>query len=112
MDLIFGKIFFHRHRIENEFVESEQERMLTEVEAVLDKYGVELARYEVAGLLGKSNPTGKCSRCGYLTLDVDRSTEELEKGDVYDDLNEVIHLGHTLEGKLICSECEKWLKNT
>ena len=112
MDLFFGKIFFHRHRTENEFVELEQENMLAEIGAVLDKYGVELARYEFAGLLGKSNPTGKCSRCGYLTLDVASSTEELEKGDVYDDLNEIIHLGQTKEDKLICGECEKWLKNT
>ena len=112
MNLFFGKIFFHRHRAENEFVELEQETMLEEIEAVLDKYGVQLARYEFAGLSGEINPTDKCSRCGYLTLDVAGSTEELEKGDVYDDLNEIIHLGQTKKDKLICDECEKWLKNT
>ena len=109
MSLFFGKIFFHRSCDESDFAESEQDRMLNEIEDVLKKYGVELARFEFAGLNHKCNPTGKCNNCGYLTLDTVNSSEELEVGDVYDDLREVIHLGYEKNGKFICYDCENWL---
>ncbi|GAA6140166.1 hypothetical protein NBRC116583_39140 [Arenicella sp. 4NH20-0111] len=109
MDLFFGKIVFHRRGEKEVFGEVEQNNMLEDLTAVLNKHGVELARYEFAGLLGKYHRTDKCHRCGNLTLDVSNSSGELEKGDVFDDLNEIIHLGHIENENLICLDCKEWI---
>lgn len=112
MALFIGKILFHRKSNEQRFVEASQDEMLEELEAVLNKYGVELARYELASLPSQHYPADKCYRCGYLTLDVANSSQELEKGALYDDLNVVIHSGRIKNNQLICTECEEWLENS
>jgi len=110
MGLFFGKVLFHRQVLNNgEFSDDDKNEMLNELEEVLNKYGAELARHETVNLNKENHPVSECSRCKYLTLDISNTKGELERGEVYDDLYDVLHLGHVKDGKLICTACKEWV---
>ncbi len=76
-----------------------------ELRSVFKKYGLKMLESETRFLPLQKLSVFNCEECNHLMINRDMNPTKFDDGDLYSDLNWVVHDGGTHDGKNLCEEC-------